>query len=171
MLGFTAFAQQNIDLKLANQYYNVKAYDKAAIYYQKVVNKTQASIHYERLLDCYIQLEEYKAGEKLIKRQQKRTPSQLSLYADLGNLYDLANQTSKSKQAYGKGLKLLTPKNQQIIDLANGYLKHKQLDYAISTYQKGRKLLQGTYPFNFELAQVYHIQGNTEAMINEYLDL
>ena len=55
--------------------------------------------------------------------------------------------------------------------LANGYLKYKETDYAIQTYQKGRKLLKGTYPFNFELAQVYHAQGNTEAMLEEYLNL
>ena len=65
----------------------------------------------------------------------------------------------------------MTPNNQQIIDLANGYLKYKKNNYAIDTYKKGRKLLKGTYPFNFELAQVHYSDGNIKAMINEYLDL
>ena len=124
-----------------------------------------------RLLNCFIELKEFKNGEKLIKRQIKKNPFQLNFYTDLGHLYKVSNQSQKSKQAFEKPLKLLGPINQQIIELANGYLKYKESDYAIETYIKGRKLLKGTYPFNFELAQVYSLQGKTEAMLNEYLEL
>ena len=164
-------AQKNTDEKLAAQYYNNKEYNKAAIYYQKLLDRSKSPAYYIRLLNCFIQLEEFKNGEKLVKRQLKRNEYQLHFYTDLGNLYEVSDQASKSKQAYEKGLKLLSPNNQQIIELANGYLKYKKLDYAILTYKKGRKLLKGTYPFNFELAQVYLAQGNTEAMLNEYLAL
>ena len=167
----TLIAQNNTDNKLATQYYNNKEYDKAVIYYQKLFDISKSPAYYVRLLNCFIALEEFKNGEKLIKRQLKRNRYQLHFYADLGNLYEVSDQASKSKQAYDKGVKLLYPSNQQIIELANGYLKYKKLDYAILTYQKGRKLLKGTYPFNFELAKVYLAQGNTEAMLNEYLDL
>jgi len=165
------FTQKNTDNKLADQYYSNKEYDKAIIYYQKLFDKTQSPAYYVRLLNCFIELKEYKNAEKLIKRQVKRHSFQLEFYTDLGNLYKTSNQNSKSRQAYDKGLKLLTPSNQQIIALANGYLKYKETEYAILTYQRGRKLLKGTYPFNFELAQAYSFQGNTEAMLNEYLNL
>jgi len=165
------FAQKNIDNKLAAQYYSDKEYDKAVIYYQKLFDKTKSPAYYVRLLNCFTALKEYKNAEKLIKREIKRNPYHLEIFTDLGNLYKIANQPNKSKQAYVKGLKLLSPNNQQIIDLANGYLKYKEPDYAIQTYLKGRKLLKGTYPFNFELAQVYNLQGNAEAMLNEYLNL
>jgi len=164
-------AQKNNDGKLASQYYNNKDYSKAVIYYQKLFDRSKSPAYYIRILNCFIQLEEFKNGEKLIKRQLKSNTDQLHYYTDLGNLYEVSNKTSKSKQAFEKGLKLLSPNNQQIIELANGYLKYKKLDYAILTYKKGRKLLKGTYPFNFELAQVYLAQGNTEAMLNEYLAL
>ena len=164
-------AQKNTNSKLAAQYYGNKEYDKAIIYYQKLFDKTKSPAYYVRLLNCFIELEEFRNGEKLVKRQIKRNTYQLDFYTDLGNLYEISNQNSKSKQAYDKALKLLTPNNQQIMELANGYLKYKKTNYAILTYQKGRKLLKGTYPFNFELAQVYNTQGNTEAMIGEYLDL
>lgn len=164
-------AQKDTDGKLAAEYYNNKEYDKAVIYYQKLFDRTKSPAYYVRLLNCFIQLEEFKNGEKLVKRQLKKNIFELHFYADLGNLYEVAGDASKSKQAYEKALKLLSPSNQQIIELANGFLKYKKLDYAILTYQKGRKLLKGTYPFNFELAQVYLAQGNTEAMLNEYLEL
>lgn len=164
-------AQKNTDEKLASQYYGDSEFDKAVIYYQKLFDKTKSPAYYVRLLNCFIELEEYKNAEKLVKRQIKRNSFQLEYWTDLGNLFKISNQQGKSKQAYDKALKLLTPNNQQIITLANGYLKYKETEYAIQTYQKGRKLLKGTYPFNFELAQVYNLQGNTEAMLEEYLNL
>ena len=164
-------AQKNTEVKLANQYYANKEYEKAVVYYQKIFDKTKSAVHYARLLNCFTILEEYKNAEKLIKRQIKRNPIELHYYADLGNLYGLSNQANKGKQAHDKAIKLLAPSNQQIIDLANGFLKYKQNEYAIKTYQKGRKLLKGTYPFNFELAQVYYAQGNIQKMLEEYMDL
>lgn len=165
------FSKKNTDIQLAEQYYTNKEYDKAVVYYQKLFDKTQSPAYFVRLLNCYTELEEYRNAEKLIKRQIKRHPYQLEFWTDLGNLYEVSNQLSKSNQSYDKALKLLSPSNQQIIDLANGYLKYKKTVFAIQTYQKGRKLLKGTYPFNFELAQVYNLQGNTEAMLEEYLSL
>lgn len=170
-LTLNVFSQKNTDERLASQYYDQKQYDKAVIYYEKIFNKRHSSIHYSRLLNCYIELKEFKNGEKLVKRHIKRNPYLLELWTDLGYLYEVSGQISNSNQAYEKGVKLLSPDNNQIMSLANGYLKYKKTDYAVQTYQKGRKLLKGTYPFNFELAQVYNQQGKTEEMLEEYLNL
>jgi tetratricopeptide (TPR) repeat protein len=164
-------AQKQSDVRLASQYYSKKEYDKAVVYYQKLFDKTHAPSYYGRLLTCFIELTEYKNAEKLIKRQIKKFPFQLEFLVDLGNLYKVSGEASKSKQAYDKALKLLSPNNQQIVDLANSFLKYKETNYAVQTYLKGRKLVKGTYPFNFELAQVYNLQGNIELMIEEYLNL
>lgn len=171
MLTLNCFAQKNTDERLANQYFNDKEYDKAVIYYEKLYNKTDLPQYYARLLDCYVKLEEFKNAEKLTKRQFKRNSYQLEYMVDLGYVYKLSDNDGKSKSAYEDALKLLSPNNDQIISLANGYLKYKETDYAIATYEKGRKLLKGTYPFNFELAQVYQQLGKTELMLNEYLEL
>ena len=167
-----ALAQKkHTDHKLADQYFSNKEYNKAVIYYQKIFDKTPTANYYNRLFSCFINLKEYKNAEKLVKRQIRKHAFELYYYTDLGYLYELAEQPSKSKNAYENAIKILTPNNQQIIELANGYLKYKKNNYAIDTYKKGRKLLKGTYPFNFELAQVHYSDGNIKAMINEYLDL
>lgn len=163
------FSQSNTDKKLAAQYYNNQEYDKAVIYYEKLFSKSHTDSDYKRLLNCFVQLEEYKNAEKLIKRQTKRYAYRLNFYVDLGVLYETSEQSSKAKQAYEKALKLLSPDHTQIMELANAFLKEKEYEYAVQTYLKGRKLLKGAYPFNFELAQVYNLQGNIEAMLIEYL--
>ncbi|MCO6498798.1 MAG: tetratricopeptide repeat protein [Vicingus serpentipes] len=164
-------AQNQTDERLATQYFNNQEYDKAVIYYEKLFNHSNNVTYYNNLLTCFIELKEFKNAEKLIKKQIKHFPFELGYYPDLGNLYQLDNQLSKSEQTYSKALKLLSPIQTQIIELANGYLKYQQNDYAIQTYLKGRKLLKGSYPFNFELAQVYNLQGKTEEMLMEYLDI
>jgi len=172
ILSFSAQAmkaQRNTDQKLAIQYYNNQEYDKAVIYYEKLFNKSHKDSDYEKLLSCFVELEEYKNAEKLIKRQTKRFSYRLNFYVDLGVLYESNEQNSKAKQAYEKALKLLTPDHSQIMELANAFLKKQKNEYAVQTYLKGRKLLKGTYPFNFELAQVYNLQGNIEGMLSEYL--
>lgn len=171
MLTLNCFAQKNADEQLAAQYYNNKEYDKAVIYYEKLFDKTKLPNYYVRLLSCFIELEEYKNAEKLVKREIKRNPYQLEYLTDLGNLYKVSGQESKGKSTYENAIKILTPNNEQIMGLANGFLKYKEPEYAIATYQKGSKLLKGTYPFNFEIAQVYGQMGKTEEMLDEYLNL
>ena len=164
-------AQSNTNTRLAAQYFSNKEYDKALVYYQQLYVKNKTEKYYSRLLDCLTQLEDYKSAEKLIKRRLKHDAYSLKFYVDLGHLYEVSKQETKAKQAYEKAIKLLTPSNQQIVDLADRFLNYKKNTYAIQTYQKGQKLLKGDYPFNFELAQVYSAQGNIEAMLKEYLNL
>jgi len=164
-------AQKQSDDRLAAQYFDNKEYDKAVLFYEKLFDKTHSPTYYVRLLTCFIELKEYKNAEKLIKRELKNFPFQLEFWTDLGNLYKISGNEADSKQSYEKSLKLLSPNNEQIMALANGFLKYRETEYAIQTYIKGRKLVNGSYPFNFELAQVYSLQGNTEAMLEEYLSL
>lgn len=171
LLALNCFAQKNTDERLASQYFNDKEYDKAVIYYEKLFDKTKLPSYYARLLTCFIELQEFKNAEKLVKRQAKQYSYQLEYLVDLGHLYKEMGQDSKGENTYDEAIKELTSNNEQIMTLANGFLKYKESDYAIATYQKGRKLLKGTYPFNFELAQVYNQIGKTELMLEEYLDL
>ncbi len=166
-----SFAQNTTDDRLADQYFNNKEYGKAVIYYEKLFNRSDLPVHYLRLLNCFLNLEEYKNAEKLTKRQVKKKPFRLDFLVDLGNVYEVSGASLKAGQSYDKALKLLSPDNTQIMSLANAFLKYKKTDYTIKTYQKGRKLLKGSYPFNFELAQVYSQIGETDQMFNEYLNL
>jgi len=165
------FSQTSTDEKLAAQYFSNEEYDKAAVYFEKLYNKTHETSFYERLLQCYLYMEEYKDAEKLVKKHQKKHPYQLAYMVDLGIVYEVEGDESKANKTFNDAIKSLTANNQQIIDLANSFIKNKEYDFAVETYLKGRKLLKGTYEFNFELAQVYNQQGKTELMFKEYINI
>lgn len=166
-----AFAQNNTDEELANEYFYNKEYEKATVYYEKLFDKTRSQYHYNKLLDCFVALEEFKNAEKLIKRQQKQNPLELSYNVDLAYVYKISGKEGDAKSLSEKTIKQLSPNQQQVINLAQAFQFRKETDYAIQTYLQGRKLLKDIFPFNFELAQLYNSIGQTQNMVTEYLDI
>ncbi|MCB0410194.1 MAG: tetratricopeptide repeat protein [Flavobacteriales bacterium] len=170
LFAFHSFAQKSTDEDLANQYFSDKEYDKAVIYFEKLHNKNDNPLFYNRLLNCYIELQEFKNAEKLVKRQIKNNPFEVAYNADLAHVYKVEGKENEARQTAEKTIKELIPNQQLIQELAMAFLRYQELDDAKETYLQGRKILKGTYPFNFELAQIYNLQGKTEAMLNEYLE-
>ncbi|MCB9174327.1 MAG: hypothetical protein H6589_06940 [Flavobacteriales bacterium] len=166
-----SFAQNNTDEELANEYFYNKEYEKATVYYEKLFDKTRSQYHYNKLLDCFVALEEFKNAEKLIKRQQKQNPLELSYNVDLAYVYKVSGKESDAKSLSEKTIKQLSPNQQQVINLAQAFYFRKETEYAIQTYLQGRKLLKDIFPFNFELAQLYNSIGQTQNMVTEYLDI
>ncbi len=123
---FLSYAQKSTDEQLAAQFYNNKEYDKAVVYYQKLYDKSALPTHYIRLLNCYLELTEFKNAEKLVKHQIKKNPLQLEFWCDLAYVYKQSGDEIKSNQTNEKALKMLIPSNEQIISLAKGYLKYKE---------------------------------------------
>lgn len=176
-IASSLFSQNNTDEQLANQYFDNNEFDKAVVYYEKLFNKTNEPIFYDRLLDCYLKLENSKEAEKLTKKQAKRFSNQLHYLVDVGWVYAFFKEEEKAKNAYDDAIKTMNNKgfgqamnNQQVIELANRFVKYKALNYAENTYLTARKIFKGRYDFNFELAQIYHQQNKTELMLNEYIE-
>lgn len=164
-------AQPTTDEQLAVHYFQNGEYGKAAIYYEKLYNKKPNNFYYNYYLKSLVQLENYKSAEKLVKRQIKKYPGTLNYLVDLGNVYDKLGERHKARQQYDKAIKNLRPKQNTVIQLAKSFMEIGETRLALETYRKGRKLLKGYYPFNNEIAEIYGIMGDYEAMINEYLEL
>ncbi len=171
---FSAFSQEQNNLDLATQYFSTGEYDKAVVYYEKQYNADPFGV-YEPYLRCLNLLKDFDKAEKLIKKQMKKNPGDLTLYIDLGKLYLSENDSDKSgdkaKQQFDRAIKSLPPDVNQVINLGNAFVEIQQFDRAIETYQAGRRMLRGVYPFNFELAELYAQQGDQQKMIDEYLDV
>jgi len=88
----------------------------------------------------------------------------------LGQIYKSAGDEKKSHQSFAKAIQELAPFQRQIEALADVFLNKAELEYAVRTYEKGRRLLNGLYNYRFELAQIHNQQGNFNLAISEYLD-
>lgn len=164
------FAQVSTDEQLAQQFYQNKEFDKALDYYEKLYNKKSPDQFYSPYLNCLLETKDYKKAEKIVKKQMRNHPEGLNFNVDLGIVYMRSEDPEKAKKEWENAIKQLKT-DDQVFPLANAFIAIREYNYAIDTYLKGRKISQTNYPFSFEIADVYRIQGNKQAMINEYLDV
>jgi tetratricopeptide (TPR) repeat protein len=169
IISTTAFAQKNVDDKLAMQYYEQKQYDKAATYFEKLYDKQPDAffVYYYKTL---MELKEYKTAEKITKKQIKRNDENAYLYVKLGKVYKLLNEPGKEDEQYKKAIKTVIPDQNYIFALAHAFEEEELYDYGIETYKKGRKNSSTNYPYYYEIADLYKKKGDLKSMVNEYLD-
>jgi len=165
----TSFAQPSTEEQLALQFYQNKEFDKALDYYEKLYNKKSPQLFYSKYVDCLIETKDFKKAEKIIKKHIKQNPEQLNFQIDLGTFYTRTEEPEKAKTEWEKAVKQIKY-DDQVFMVANAFVTIKQYDLAISAYQKGRKISQTNYTYNFELAEVYKAKGDKIAMVNELLD-
>lgn len=170
LFSLRAFSQGQSNLELATQYFSTGDYDKAAVYYEKQYNFDPMGT-YAPYLRCLVNLKDYDKAEKLVKKQMKKNPADLTLFVDLGKIYISQNQNDKAKQQFDKAIKSVPPDVNQVTRLGNAFVEIQEFDLAIETYLSGRRILRDVYPFNFELAELYAQKGDQQKMIDEYLDV
>lgn len=162
--------QGTTDEQLASYYLDIGEYQKALLYYEKLYGENPKASNYEGLVTCYTKLENYKEAEKLVKKQIKKFNSN-TYYIDLGSIYEAQGKLSDANSAYRDAITNLPESQGLVIRTANEFIRRNKLDLALETYQYGKKILAGKYPFNYEIASLYGSMGDTQKMISEYLDL
>jgi len=168
--GFSAYAQPNTNEQLAIQYFQDKAFDKAAILFEEIYNKTPTPFIYDYYLNCLVELKDYNKAEKFVSKVIRKSPGNFALLVDLGYVNTLQNEPEKAKKQFENTIKSLNADKDQIDAIANAFLLRNQADYAIRAYEQGRKLLKNSYNFNFELADIYLKQNDFPSALNQYLD-
>lgn len=163
-------AQENPDEELARQFFDNREFDKSAILFEKLYNRSPQPSYYNGYLESVLELGDYKAAEKFIKKQIKQNPGNLIMLVDMGNVYKLNNELDKSKKQFNEAISKLDASQNSVISLSQRFLKYKETDNAIKTLLAGKKVMQGAYPFNMELAEVYKAKGDVALMYSEYLD-
>ncbi|MHC1708377.1 MAG: tetratricopeptide repeat protein [Bacteroidales bacterium] len=166
---FSAKAQQSTDEQLASMFFQDRDYEKAAAIYERLFESKPASYYYTYLIFCYLELNDLKKAEKLVRSQIKKEPKNMKYQVDLGYLYSRLDEGNKAQKQYEDILKNLPPEKNQIIEVANAFLSRRETELAIRTYQNGRQLMGDVYPFSMELAFVYQSVGNITEMVEEYM--
>jgi len=158
-----------VDEQLAQQFFEMREYDKAIVYFEKLYDKNQG-LYYSQYFKCLLVTKDLKKAEKVAKKQLKNMPDVLSLYVDLGQVYAADSNQTKANEQYNKAIKELDGEVNQVLQLGKSFYLVKEYDYALETYRKGRRQNARNYPFHYEMAETYKAKGDLKSMINEYLD-
>lgn len=163
-----SFLSQNNKEALALQYLEQKEFEKANVLLEDLIDKNPG-VWFMPYYKSLLVVKDFDKAEKITKKQIKQNRQDVSFYVLLGRVYNASEDKKKEKEAYDKALKELQPFAPFVSNLAQACREYGLYDYAIETYNRGRKATP-EYPYFYERAEVYKLKGDMTAMVNEYLD-
>ena len=170
VVAFSTFAQGS-DEKLANLYYDRGEFDKAIPYFERIIENSSAEINFNRLYECYMQTDNNRDAEKLIKRQIKKSPYDYVVQTMLGTFYEETGRPEKAVDVYEEIISDLPASANSVIRLYKSFRAKNLNEYALKTLIKGDKMLKGTYPLQLQFADYYGATGDSEKMLDSYMEL
>lgn len=163
----TAFAQD----ELAKQYFRDGAFDKAVVFYEKLVEKNPRRTDYsEALVSCYQQLERYDEAEQFLRKKISQPFVLPTFFIELGYNFTLQNQAENAQQYYQQAIQKIEENPNFGYSIGYRFQKYALLDEAISAYSRAMEL-NPELNYNFQLARIYGEKGEIERMYQSYLQL
>ena len=164
----TVFAQDDF---LAKQYFNDGDFEKAVVFYEKLVETNPRRTDYsEGLIACYQQLERYGEAEEYLLQKINEGNTYPILLIELGHNHALQNAPEKAAEYYEKALAKINENPNFGYSIAFRFQKYALLDYALKAYSKAMEL-NPKLDYNYQLARIYGEQGNIDKMYSSYLNL
>ncbi len=162
-------AQLNADEAMAVQYFQSGDYEKAALLYEKLFNRTKNASYYDPYFTCLLRIKKFDQAEKLIRVFQKNNPENYSYPIDLGRIFQERGEQEKSNTLYNNLIKNLPSNEFAIKDLAITFYRADAYDFSIKTFLNGRKILNDEKAFIYDLLSLYRYRKDKIMLIQEYL--
>lgn len=159
------------DTKLADHYFSKGEYSKAEDYYKSSYKKYKHSVYFEKYFLCLFYQQKFDEAEKLTSKKFKQDPFNTNVAFMLGQVYEETERQEKANQLYDELIDDLVAVQSRITNLGKEFKVRGKYDYALKTYEKGKKLIKRGYQFQLELAEVYSLLNRQADMIAEYLNL
>ena len=168
LVPFFAFGQEDF---LAKQYFNDGEYEKAVVFYERLVQDNPRRTDYgEGLIACYQQLERYADAEQYLLRELDQKTAYPTFYVELGYNYMLQNELEKAEVQYLKALSKIDENSNFGYGVGLRFQKYALLDYALKAYSRAMAL-NPKLDYKYQMARIYGEQGDIERMYSSYLDL
>lgn len=171
LLSFTlqvTFAQEDF---LAKQYFADGEYDKAVVFFEKLVEQNPRRTDYaEGLVACYQQLERYDKAEAFLTEKLSLGNAYPTFYIELGYNYALQDRPEEARAQYDKAISTIDQNPNFGYGVGFRFQKYALLEYALKAYSKAMEL-NPKLDYNFQMARIYGEQGDIEKMYRAYIKL
>ena len=164
----TVAAQEDF---LAKQYFADGDYEKAVVFFEKLVEQNPRRTDYaEGLVACYQQLERYSDAEGLLSKKIALGNVYPTFYIELGYNYALQDLEANAKEQYDKTISIIDKNPNYGYGIGFRFQKYALLDYAIKAYSRAMEL-NPKLDYNFQMARIYGEQGDIDKMYRSYINL
>ncbi|MGB5314366.1 MAG: hypothetical protein WBN56_00050 [Robiginitalea sp.] len=168
LFGMPLLGQQDF---LAQQYFNDGDFDKAVVFYEKLVSSNPRRLDYaDQLVKCYQQLEAYDKAIAFLQDQVDSGTAHPTLFIDLGYTYDLMEEPQKRDAGYQKAMDLIESNPDYGYVLGFKFQQYALLDQALKAYRRSMEL-NPELDYNTQIARIYGEQGEVALMYEAYMDL
>ncbi len=156
---------------LAKQYLNDGEYEKALVFFERLVQDNPTRTDYlEGLLACYQQLEKYEEAEALLLDRINRRSTSPTVFIELGYNYRLQDIPDKASDAYEKALTFIESNPNYGYLIGVRFERYALLDYALRAYSRAMSL-NPQLDYNYQMARIYGEKGDIEKMYQSFLEL
>ncbi len=164
----SAAAQEDF---LAQQYFNDGDYEKAVVFYEKLVEQNPRRTDYaEDLIATYQQLERYADAEKFLLEKIEESNAYPTLLIELGYNYTLQKMPKKADSYYEQAIAKIDENPNFGYGVGFRFQKYVLLDWALKAYTEAMEL-NPQLDYNYQMARIYGEQGDIEKMYVSYLKL
>lgn len=170
-ISTTLVAQKELEIKLADEYYQKGELEKALSLYENIAKNYRyiPQIH-NNYLALMLDLKTFNEAQKYLNGVLKRFPGNLYYVLDRGIIYREKAEMDMMDQYYRKLINDdIRQDNYKTRVTAQYFINHQLIDYSIYTYKASRQYLNEPSSYSFELANIYRMLNKKELMIEEYL--
>ena len=154
--------------QLANNYFDRGDFEKALLSYEDLLKNQIGNFNYfQRIIECYQQLQQYEKAQKAIEVQLDKF-KQNQLMVELGYNFQLQKDQEKANKYYNQAIDKIKKNANEVYGIAYVFERKALVDYALLAYKTALEK-DPKMSFNFQLATLYGQQGNTDLMIETFL--
>jgi len=164
-------AQQSSEETLAMQYFQSGDFEKAALLYEKLFNRTKNISFYDPYFNSLIKIKQFNEAEKLSRSLLKSNPGNFTFSVDIGRIYQEKGEQEKALDWFNTLIRTMPVNEFAIKDLAITFYRAEAYDFSIKAFITGRKLLNNENAFNYDLISLYRFRKDKPMLIQEYINL
>ena len=154
--------------QLANNYFDRGDFEKALLSYEDLLKNQIGNFNYfQRIIECYQQLQQYEKAQKAIEVQLDKF-KQNQLLVELGYNFQLQKDQEKANKYYNQAIDKIKKNANEVFGIAYVFERKALVDYALLAYKTALEK-DPQMSFNFQMATLYGQQGNTDLMIETFL--
>ena len=169
-LVFCSFAQaQTANEALGDAYFQQEEFSKALSTYEEVFTIRPEKGLFEKIIQCYEFLNDYRSAEKFTKKFLKKNPRPIDFYLiELGRIQLAQGNFKEANESFGFVLEQIDAQPNTVYQSARFFEEARLLDKALEAYEIAEKK-SAQYNFHYQKAQIYGELGQVNKVIDEYL--
>lgn len=166
------FAQvKSNDNELALLYYSKGEYEKAASLYETMYKQTHSQIHFDYLIQCYININTIDKAIAVTQEQIKFYPKTFYYQVKLGVLYEQQNKIPEAQSIYQKVIKKSSKQENDCLEAADACIENKKYDIAQQILEHGFDKFPDNILIYKKLLTLYSKLGENQKLVSAYLEL